>query len=274
MSSLYSDCIVIDNADNLTVPFALFVLSSAAFGMKISWTDGDVIPPNHRMSFKNALHESSMHCFTKILVPKWDMWVNEHTRRVNIAFEELEVYILEMISEQRNSEKKEARYDLFNNLLDASVDDPTFTDGDLVNDIPKYSVEDTTLTVGNISGDKVVLPVPRGTGITINTVGLHYNPRYWRNPEEFRPARFLDPDWPREAFIPFSAGPRACIGRKFFETEAVTVISMLISRFKVEIKEEPQYCNETFEKRKARVLDSRVGLTLTPTRVPMVFKHR
>ncbi|KAF8823726.1 hypothetical protein HHX47_DHR9000205 [Lentinula edodes] len=127
--------IVIDHVPNLTVPFALFVLSSAAFGRRISWSDSDTIPSNHRMTFKSALHEASLNCFTKILVPKWAMWINEHTHKVDLAFEELEMYMLEMISEHRNAEKKEERHDLFSNLLDASADDPTFTDGDLISNI-------------------------------------------------------------------------------------------------------------------------------------------
>ena len=59
-----------------------------------------------------------------------------------------------------------------------------------------------------------------------------FSARYWEDPYAFKPSRFLNPNWPRDAFIPFStgkpsssftachrleqnAGPRACIGRKF-----------------------------------------------------------
>ena len=37
--------------------------------------------------------------------------------------------------------------------------------------------------------------------------------RYWSNPEEFRPERFLG-DWPRNAYARFSMGTRSCIGRR------------------------------------------------------------
>ena len=82
------------------------------------------------------------------------MGLNEHTRTVRLAFNELEVcnylrldcgvdnsmsllqsYVHEMISARRNSEKKEERYDLLSSLLDASSDDPTFTDSDLMGNI-------------------------------------------------------------------------------------------------------------------------------------------
>ncbi|KAJ3984113.1 cytochrome P450 [Lentinula detonsa] len=347
------ESIVIDHALDITLPIALFVLGAAAFGRRISWKDDEGIPPNHQMSFKDAIHEVSMNCFIKVIFPNWAMGLTEHTRRVRLAFEELDretiqSHMLEIISKRRNAEKKEERHDLLSSLLDASADDPSFTDRDLtgnififlvaghettahtlcftfamlalypdqqeilyqhiksiladgrlptyeemplfthsmavfnetlrmfppVNGIPKYSAEDTSLTVGNAAGDKLVLPVPRGTHIVINTVGLHYNPRYWKDPEEFRPSRFLEPDWPRDAFVPFSAGPRACIGRKFFETEGIAILTMIISRYKIEIKEEPQFASETFEQRKARVLAAKPGLTITPIRVPLVFKRR
>lgn len=47
---------------------------------------------------------------------------------------------------------------------------------------------------------------------------------YWPEPEEFKPERFIDTDeykWDRDSFMPFSAGARACIGRKFSEVEMV-----------------------------------------------------
>ena len=50
---------------------------------------------------------------------------------------------------------------------------------------------------------------------------------------------------------------------RFFETEGIAILTMLISKYKIEIKEEPQFAAETFEERKARVLKCRGGLTLT-----------
>jgi len=143
-----------------------------------------------------------------------------------------------------------------------------------VTGIPKYSAEDTTLTATNAYGEKKVIPVPAGTNIVINTPGLHYNPKYWEDPYAFKPSRFLAKDWPRDAFLPFSSGARACIGRRFFETEGIAILTMLVSKYKIEVKEEPQFAAETFEQRRERLLACRPGLTLTPLRVPLVFKKR
>lgn len=30
--------------------------------------------------------------------------------------------------------------------------------------------------------------------------------RYWEDPKTFRPSRFLEENWPRDAFLPFSGG--------------------------------------------------------------------
>ncbi|KAF8161201.1 cytochrome P450 [Crassisporium funariophilum] len=139
--------------------------------------------------------------------------------------------------------------------------------------IPKISAEDTTLSTVNGNGEKLVVPISKGTRITIDTPGLHFNPRYWEDPHVFKPERFLA-DWPRDAFVPFSAGARACLGRKFFETEGIAVLTMLISRYKITIKEEQRFSGETFEQTKERVLRSRNALTLTPLRVPLTFTLR
>ena len=76
------------------------------------------------------------------------------------------------------------------------------------------------------------------------------------------PERFLR-DYPRDAFLPFSGGPRGCIGRGFAETEGVAVLTRVIARYRVEVKDEPRFRGETFEQRKERILAARGGLTLT-----------
>ncbi|KAF9048942.1 cytochrome P450 [Panaeolus papilionaceus] len=143
-----------------------------------------------------------------------------------------------------------------------------------VSAVPKISNEDTSLTLYNTEGEAKRVAVPKGTYIDIHIVAIHYNPRYWSDPKAFKPSRFLEPDWPREAFLPFSAGSRACLGRRFSEIEAVVVLTSFVSKYKITVKEEPQFANETFEERKARVLSADTGISLTPSRVPLVFTRR
>lgn len=49
------------------------------------------------------------------------------------------------------------------------------TNSSQVTAIPKYSSEDTVLSASNTAGDKITVPVPQGTAVTIDTPGLHYN---------------------------------------------------------------------------------------------------
>jgi len=139
--------------------------------------------------------------------------------------------------------------------------------------IPKVAAQDTTLKVSNADGGMTTFPVPSGTEIDLHVPGLHHNPRYWKEPHKFMPERFLG-NWPKDAFIPFSQGARACLGRRFFETEGIAVMTMLVSRYKIEIKEEPEFASDTFGQRYARITDFSPGLTTVPLRVPLVFKRR
>lgn len=139
--------------------------------------------------------------------------------------------------------------------------------------IPKEAAEDCTLTTTNNAGEKMTVAVPKGAGINVSTIGLHYNPKYWEDPLSFKPSRF-EGDWPRDAFLPFSGGVRSCIGRRFAELESYVVIVMLVKRYKITVKSELEFTGETFEQRKERVLRAKNGLTLTPVRTPLVFTRR
>ena len=50
---------------------------------------------------------------------------------------------------------------------------------------------------------------------------------------------------------------------RFFETEGIAVLAMLVSQYKIAIKEEPQFAGETFEEKKSRILSTRQIVTLT-----------
>ncbi|KAH9947147.1 cytochrome P450 [Amylocystis lapponica] len=139
--------------------------------------------------------------------------------------------------------------------------------------IPKYATEDTTLVTRNTMGEPVHVVVPKGANVFIHSPELHYNPRYWEDPYDFKPARFLG-DWPRNAFLPFSGGARSCLGRKFAETEGVAALSLLILHYRIDVKEDPQFASETFAQRKARLLNSRTSITMYPVKAPLVFKRR
>jgi hypothetical protein len=51
------------------------------------------------------------------------------------------------------------------------------------------------------------------------------------------------------------------ISFRFFETEGIAIVTMLVSRYKIEVKEEPEFAGETFEERYARITAFGQGLT-------------
>lgn len=76
--------------------------------------------------------------------------------------------------------------------------------------------------------------VPAGTSVCIQMFYLHRNPEYFPDPLTYNPERFRPENCIGRhpfAFIPFSAGPRNCIGQKFAMLEAKVIISALLRKF-------------------------------------------
>lgn len=64
-----------------------------------------------------------------------------------------------------------------------------------------------------ISGGEYI--IPQGAIVHIHIYDIHRNAKIYPNPEKFDPSRFLPENSKHRhpyAYIPFSAGPRNCIG--------------------------------------------------------------
>jgi cytochrome P450 len=78
--------------------------------------------------------------------------------------------------------------------------------------------------------------IRRGATVAVNLYLLHRHPGFWQNPERFDPERFLpEPSASRHrfAYLPFAAGPRACIGRDFAMMEAQLILAMVCQRYRL-----------------------------------------
>jgi enediyne biosynthesis protein E7 len=74
------------------------------------------------------------------------------------------------------------------------------------------------------------------TDVFISPYLLHRHPEFWSEPEEFRPERFAGADAEERhkfAYIPFSVGPRHCIGENLALFEMLGHVSMMSRRFRM-----------------------------------------
>lgn len=78
--------------------------------------------------------------------------------------------------------------------------------------------------------------VPAGSNINVMIYALNLDPAYFPNPEAFIPERFDDASERNEnpfVYVPFSAGPRNCIGQKFAMLELKSSICNALRNFEL-----------------------------------------
>jgi cytochrome P450 len=84
------------------------------------------------------------------------------------------------------------------------------------------------------------LVAPKGTTFMLGIWESHMNPASYFEPEKFNARRFLDNDIVKNAFIPFSAGQRKCVGYKYGITQVRTVIATLLEQCEFKLDESHQ----------------------------------
>ncbi|KAL3471117.1 cytochrome P450 [Aspergillus californicus] len=165
--------------------------------------------------------------------------------------------------------------------------------------IPKLTTNTgATLTYGNTTHH-----LPPNVRVNLNANALHYSEEYW-GPDAaiFNPRRwdkrntnsFLvsndgveglagpgleSPDIhkpARGAYIPFSDGMRACMGKKFAQVEFVAALVVLLGRYRVTLGKIGKETDEEARRRVERALDrSSTSITLALVdQVPLVFHRR
>jgi cytochrome P450 len=77
--------------------------------------------------------------------------------------------------------------------------------------------------------------VPAGATLILPQQVVHRDPRWWDEPEQFRPGRFLgSADRPEYAYFPFGGGPRRCIGARLAVLELTAVLATVARRVRFE----------------------------------------
>ncbi len=80
---------------------------------------------------------------------------------------------------------------------------------------------------------------PKGTQIFMVQRLVHRDPRWYTEPDTFKPERWdhdLAKRLPQGAYFPFGGGPRTCIGNHFAMMEATLILATIAARFRVTIE--------------------------------------
>jgi cytochrome P450 len=83
--------------------------------------------------------------------------------------------------------------------------------------------------------------VPPGTDVMLSPYLIQRHPRWWPDPEAYRPERFLPAaEAAREkwVYIPFAAGPRHCVGENFALYEMTVHVARMARRYRLEYLDE------------------------------------
>lgn len=100
---------------------------------------------------------------------------------------------------------------------------------------PAYATTRQAIEAVEIAG----YPIPAGAQVHLPIYIAHHDERWWSEPETFRPERF-DCHEPRhrDAFLPFGAGPRACIGKNMAMMEAVLALATLLQQHELRLADD------------------------------------
>ncbi|XP_045203041.2 cytochrome P450 2J2-like [Mercenaria mercenaria] len=75
--------------------------------------------------------------------------------------------------------------------------------------------------------------IPKDSIVQANLLSSHMDPRYWDEPQQFKPERFLQDGKIKKnkAFMPFSVGPRMCLGENLAKMEIFLTFTNFLQRF-------------------------------------------
>ncbi|KAK3324444.1 putative cytochrome P450 oxidoreductase [Cercophora scortea] len=126
--------------------------------------------------------------------------------------------------------------------------------------------------------------LPAECRVYLSAPGVHYHPRYWEEPAELKPERWLTDQYShrgddevhrgkhvaaadktrqmRGTLLTFSDGGRACLGRKFAQAEYMALFATLLRRYRV------KFANGVDVKQAKIDLSNKCGGTLTLSPLP------
>ena len=103
--------------------------------------------------------------------------------------------------------------------------------------------------------------IPKRHIVLISMYTTHRDPRFFPEPDVFRPERWLDgleKRLPRGAFIPFGMGSRKCVGASFAMMEATLLLATVARRWRFELAPEEIGTHPSITLRPAAAMPARM----------------
>ncbi|CAG9769847.1 unnamed protein product [Ceutorhynchus assimilis] len=123
---------------------------------------------------------------------------------------------------------------------------PTYADLQQMSLLESLRLYPPVHIVGRTSSEEITTKygiIPKGALLVTFIYDLHRNPKYWPDPEKFDPSRHLPENSVGRhpfVYIPFSAGPRNCIGQRFAMLEMKAFFCGVLRKFKLEPVDTPE----------------------------------
>lgn len=101
---------------------------------------------------------------------------------------------------------------------------------------PAYFIDRVNIEADQYNG----MDIPAGSNLLFSCIEIHKHTDFWEAPLTFNPERFADNAGTyHEAYFPFGAGPRMCIGNNFAMYEMILAVTEMVAKFKIVPKDTP-----------------------------------
>ncbi|XP_051807652.1 cytochrome P450 2J2-like isoform X2 [Acanthochromis polyacanthus] len=227
-----------------------------------------------RFEYDDDFIRVTVRCFTeisKITNGPWAMlyssfpWIRKLPLPFNRAFNAMKHssdLVLRSLNEHKKTRVPGEPRDFLDCYLD-ELDKAVIHESQRISNTVPLSIFHCTTKGTELAG----YSIPKGTRIIQNMISVLKEEGQWKYPHEFNPENFLNDQGEfvkPDAFMPFSAGPRLCLGEGLARMELFLIMVTLLRKFKFiwpDDAGEPDY-TPVF------------GLTTTPKPYPMKVQHR
>lgn len=107
-----------------------------------------------------------------------------------------------------------------------------FDEGQRIQGIPFYSRD--CYEEQELAGYRI----PAGSILLTSPYGMQHDARYWREPQQFRPERWLTDDIEKYAYLAFGIGPRRCLGMHMAYVEGVLYLAYALQKYRFRLRED------------------------------------